>query len=74
MDQSQRNVLFAELHHDGYERYAPSLDAAKIDGAVCAKSKCENCGHQGMGYRPFSQPGSYRAFACCPECGHAHEF
>lgn len=53
-----------------------SVDGAAIDARVCAESKCENCGHQGMEYHPFvrDDPHSYRAFAVCPECGEAFEF
>ena len=53
------------------------IDGSDIDSQVCAESKCEKCGHQGMNCRPFIKDNpikSYRAFAECPECGEAFEF
>lgn len=56
-------------------------DGIAIDIAVAARSRCSYCGHGGCGYRGFHKLGrsygivtSYRAFAVCPECGHAEEF
>lgn len=68
---SRRNHLFVELHFDGYEEYATHNE---IDLEACRSSSCPNCGHEGLSYRPFSKPGSYRAFACCSECGWFEEF
>ena len=66
------NVDYLEL--SGYQPKAPSYQAAAIDSQVCAESQCDECGHKGLDYRPFTKPGSYRAFAVCPECGEAVEF
>ncbi|GAJ15936.1 unnamed protein product [marine sediment metagenome] len=67
------------LYAEGYRQGAPPpgfIDAAAIDGSICSESKCDNCGHQGMDYKPFlrDNPHSYRAFAVCPECGEGFEF
>ena len=45
-----------------------------IDMEVAHEATCSYCGHQGCGYRGYHRPGAYRAFAVCPECGHAEEF
>lgn len=60
----------------GYHQDAPSIEAAEIDGAVCAQSECTNCGHAGMRYVPYVQDegSSYVAYAVCPLCGEAREF
>ena len=58
----------------GYKTGAPSKEAAQIDREVCAESICPTCGHQGLTYHPWHKPGSYRAFATCPNCGHFDEF
>ena len=59
----------------GHEHGPPgSLAAAEIDARVASEQICENCGHKGLDYRPFTKPGSYRAFAVCPECDEAEEF
>ena len=69
------------LYEAGYrqgEPYWGLIDGASIDQQVCAESKCDNCGHQGMDYKPFIKdsikPYSYRAFAVCPECKNSQEF
>lgn len=67
------------LYEAGYrqgEPYWGLIDGASIDRQVCAECKCDNCGHQGMEYKPFikDNPKSYRAFAKCPECGTCQEF
>jgi len=67
------------LYKEGYRQEAPPpgfIDAAFIDGSICAESKCNNCGHQGMDFKPFlrDEPYSYRAFAAGPECGASFEF
>ena len=67
------------LYEEGYKQGAPRsglIDAASIDGSICAGSKCERCGHEGMDYKPFirDDPYSYRAFAVCPKCGCSFEF
>ena len=62
---------------DGYAPGAPSsglIDAAGVDAEVCAESRCAECGHIGLEYRPFVKRGSYRAFAVCPVCGATEEF
>jgi hypothetical protein len=62
---------------DGYQPGRPTpgiIDGASIDAEVCDKATCSNCGHRGMEYYPYVQPGSYRAFAVCPNCGEAEEF
>jgi hypothetical protein len=73
MDKWQEDRIYS-LTMIGYTPGAPSQDAADIDGSVCAESTCTECGHVGLLYRPFRKPGSYRAFAICPECDHAEEF
>ena len=69
------NALFQHLLDDGYIMMPPlNQEAARIDRGVCAEAKCDKCWHIGLLYRPFTKPGSYRAFAVCPQCGHATEF
>lgn len=61
----------------GYQPQPPRgglVDGAEIDRGVCEKCTCEKCGHKGLEYRPFSKPGSSRAFAVCSECGYSVEF
>jgi hypothetical protein len=74
-------MKLAEVLESGeLERYEPGhrapglLAAADVDAEVAAAQKCGNCGHQGLDYRPFTKPGSYRAFAVCPRCDEAEEF
>ena len=74
MNTQERNQLFDELHDAGYERGAPQPEADNIDRGVCALSACEECGRLGLVYCPFNKLGSYRAFACCPDCGYTEEF
>ncbi len=57
-----------------YQPKPPSPDAALSDGELCRRASCSRCGRQGLIYRPFIRPGSYRAFAICPGCGHTDEF
>jgi len=68
-----------ELKDEGYRVGVPYwglIDGASIDRNICAESKCDNCGHQGMGYESYirDEPRSYRAFAVCPQCGAKNEF
>lgn len=58
----------------GYRPVGPSREAEQIDASVCAESDCDECGHHGMRYQPYTQNGSYRAFAVCPRCKHSVEF
>lgn len=69
------STLYEEGYRQGVPRGGP-VDAAGIDGSICAESKCEECGHQGMDYKPFirDEPYSYRAVAVCPKCGWSFEF
>lgn len=67
----------SQLLQEGYQPTPPKgglLDAGEMDGAICATATCENCGHKGLEYKPYSKPGSYRPFAVCPECGERVEF
>ena len=57
-----------------YKPQPPNHRAADIDREVCANSRCRKCGHHGLNYEPWSRPGSYIAFAVCPNCGHQEEF
>jgi hypothetical protein len=69
--------LIASGELDGYVAGAPArgwIDGPGLDRAICAEARCEHCGTRGLTYRPFTAPGSYRAFACCPACGAADEF
>ena len=50
------------------------LAAAAIDAQVASEQSCQECGHKGLGYRPFTSHDSYRAFAVCPGCDEAEEF
>ena len=52
------------------------IDGSSIDAQICAESKCNECGHQGMEYHPFVRDDrhSYRAFAVCPKCDETFEF
>lgn len=58
---------------DGYRARAPSALIAAEDAAICAELACEQCGHQGLHYRPFSRPGSYIMVAHCSACDWAVE-
>ena len=51
-----------------------SGSGVSIDMEIANEATCSYCGHQGCGYRGYHRPGIYRAFAVCPECGHAEEF
>jgi len=62
-----------DLTIDGYHPTAPSTDAADIDREWAEKTPCRKCGGP-CRYEPWSQPGSYRAFAICLDCGHEEEF
>jgi len=62
------------LEDEGYTWGAPSYDAQEIDKQVANNAKCEKCGYNGLCYRPFHKPDSYRAFILCPDCGHIDEF
>ncbi len=67
------------LYTEGYRQGRPhwgGIDGASIDSSICAESKCDNCGHQGMEYKPFIKDAtrSYRAFARCPKCNASFEF
>lgn len=64
--------LLASDELDGYQP-APAAYGA-LDGPGLAHATCERCGHEGLTYRGFTRPGSYRAFAVCPACGGAQEF
>lgn len=57
-----------------YRPVAPSREAEAIDASVCRESVCDNCGHHGMVYRPYTRGASYRAFAVCPKCKEEIEF
>lgn len=57
-----------------YQPKPPTPQAGLLDEGVCQRSRCPHCGHEGLIYRPFVRPGSYRAFAVCPACGHTDEF
>ena len=63
-----------ELRLSGYVPYAPSQRAEDADSRSCMVMECPQCRHVGLLYRPWSKPGSYRAFAACPSCGHEFEF
>jgi len=69
---AKEKIMLDELI--GYEQGAPSFDAAAIDGEVCRKNDCPECGHKGLDYEPWHKKGSYRAFAVCPDCGYREEF
>ena len=45
-----------------------------VDAEICREAHCAACGRQGLEYRPFTRPGSYRAFAVCLACGDTQEF
>ena len=64
--------LLASDELDGY-RPAPAAYEA-LDGPGLADAACDRCGHDGLTYRGFTRPGSYRAFAVCPDFDHADEF
>lgn len=59
------------LLREGYEPGAEPGRVVEESRATCESSECEECGHLGMEYRPFTHEayGTYRAFAVCPECG-----
>ena len=61
---------------EGYRPGSPPghLGGPDIDRDVCREARCCQCGHEGLDYRPFTRPGSYRAFAVCPNCQTAQEF
>ncbi len=70
----------------GYEERAPDPGGAEDDRQMIAAWACNNCGHVGMTYRPFTKReghknvwtgrwvATYRPLAECPECGYAEEF
>lgn len=58
----------------GYQPGQPEGPMSDVDQEICQDATCENCGHQGCEFYPYSKPGSYRAFAVCPDCGEAMEF
>ena len=64
--------LLASDELDGY-RPAPAAYEA-LDAPGLADAACRRCSHEGLDYRGFTRPGSYRAFAVCPDCGSAQEF
>jgi hypothetical protein len=69
--------LIIRMQNEGLEPGYPKrglIDAASIDGEVCAESSCSECGHAGMLYKPFVGKNTYRAFAVCEECGNEEEF
>ncbi len=73
------SAILASGELDGYRAGVPSVapgwaDASATDARICARSRCASCGRQGLDYRPFTRPGSYRVFAVCPGCGAAQEF
>ena len=60
----------------GYRAGEPpwARSGAAIDRDVCRDAECRVCGRVGLDFRPFHRPPrSYRAYAACPECGHAEE-
>jgi hypothetical protein len=57
----------------GYKNVAPSREAEEIDSSVVANCKCRRCGAPCY-YDPWTNGGSYRAFAVCTVCGHEEEF
>jgi len=61
------------LLDQGYLPRAPDDEAADIDAELCSHFICAECGHWGLGYRPFCRPGSYRVLAPCPRCGYTEE-
>jgi hypothetical protein len=66
-----------ELGADGYVvRRAPDRHVHLLDADVAKKSKCDQCGHRGLDYEPWTRltGRGYRALAICPDCGHAAEF
>ena len=69
--------LLASGELDGYQPKPPPpgpFAGPEIDREICAEAHCAACGRQGLEYRPFTRPGSYRAFAVCPVCGDTQEF
>ena len=74
MDATQLGQVVTLLLAGGYQEHAPDVVAAELDGGVVAEAACEECGHVGLAYRPFTLKSSYRAFAVCPVCGAADEF
>ncbi len=64
--------LLASDELDGY-RPAPAAYEA-LDARGLADAACVRCRHEGLDYRGFTRPGSYRAFAVFPDCGSTQEF
>lgn len=59
---------------DGYRAVAPSPgDCARFDREEIERLACRECGWAGLRYRPYTRPGSYRAFGECPACGVVEE-
>lgn len=67
-------IPYEELMFLGYRPGAPSYEAAEIDMQVISDTKCPECDHVGMEYRPYHTKNSYRAFAVCPQCNFALEY
>lgn len=72
--QTTIQALTLDMATAGYRRGAPRSAGAAIDAEVCSDSRCEQCGHLGLSYVPFTKSGSYVAYAVCPTCGYATEF
>lgn len=68
----RNNIPHDEL--TDYSRGAPSFEAEQADSTTCSGSQCPICSWNGLMYYPYTKPGSYRAFAVCPECGYTEEF
>ena len=67
-----------EMTEAGYHEGAPNMDAAALDGSVCAEASCPKCNRQGLQYLPYTKQTAYRkiykAYAACPNCKIALEF
>lgn len=64
----------AELLAGDYRVKAPSLEYGDADAEIAQSMTCEVCKKKGLTYLPYSNNGSYRAFAQCSKCGHTVEF
>lgn len=70
--------LMRKMEDEGYAPgYPGSIETADhaIDAELCINNICDNCGHQGLEYRPFVDHVSqnFRSFSQCPNCGNAEE-
>jgi hypothetical protein len=68
--------LEASFRQDGYEPGIPpglSVEAQRIDRAVCRRSRCGKCRGRGLHWRPWHRGSSYRIAAVCPVCGISEE-